>query len=398
LSRGNDVHQDPTLHLRLRLLGIAALAAGLLLSGCRDTSQTTGTGCAQDSDCGQPTSAYRCETQTGVCYCRTNDACPPRQFCNIAGFCQDKSGCEKNEDCIDPTLFCDTSTGTCLSKGRCTNDLHCPLGQVCDAARSLCVEGCREDGDCPGVSCRCGDLPCGCEGETTAERQACAIGVCDPTFCSTDAFCPYMSICGIPPGSTSARTECYTDYDPNRRPYCDNCSFGGSIQPCGTGPNYCLVDTVNPGNSFCGADCSDGQACPNGFGCSDVIVVGLPGTASCSAANPSCPANQNLPCVDDTECPRGGVCAKLAGQANGFCAGRCAMREGASQGFCTCLETPDCGQETCSMGECSISRRPCVTEQDCRAIRCVDFHGAGGCLIGQNCAPSQGLTCLNLRQ
>jgi hypothetical protein len=45
------------------------------------------------------------------------------------------------------------------------------------------------------------------------------------------------------------------------------------------------------------------------------------------------------------------------------------------------------------MGECSISRRKCVGDPDCRTIRCVDFQGAGGCLIGQNCAPANGLTC-----
>jgi len=383
---------------RLRVLALALLYAGMLVTGCKDTNQTQGTGCSKDSDCGSPASAFRCETQTGVCYCRTNDACPPKQFCNTIGFCQDKSGCEKNEDCLDPSLFCDTSTGTCLSLGRCTNDLHCPLGQVCDTSKSTCVEGCRQNGDCPGVSCRCGDGPCACDGTTQAELAACEIGVCDPTFCADDSFCPYGTICGTPPDAGTARNQCYTDYDPKRRPYCDNCVYGTSEPPCGTGPNYCLIDTAHPGNYYCGADCSDGQACPRGYGCQDVIVVGLPGTAACTRSNPSCPANQNFPCVDDSECPRGGVCQKLAGQANGFCAGKCSIGEGSSQGFCTCLEEFDCAQETCSAGECSISRRPCVDSNDCRSIRCVDFRGAGGCLIGQNCAPENGLSCLEVKQ
>jgi hypothetical protein len=48
-------------------------------------------------------------------------------------------------------------------------------------------------------------------------------------------------------------------------------------------------------------------------------------------------------------------------------------------------------------GECSISRKRCVTSDDCRSIRCVDFSGAGGCLIGQNCAPASGLSCNDIR-
>jgi hypothetical protein len=84
------------------------------------------------------------------------------------------------------------------------------------------------------------------------------------------------------------------------------------------------------------------------------------------------------------------------GQVSGFCGGMCSLREGDNNGFCTCLVDNDCAQETCTQGECSISRRPCVTEQDCHSIRCVDFNGAGGCLIGQNCAPGDGLTCLQV--
>lgn len=380
-----------------RALLVCAVASAALVSACVDRTQTQGTGCSTDGDCGNPASAHRCEVQTGICYCRTNDACSSNEFCNTAGFCQDRSGCERNEDCIGADLFCDTSTGTCLTRGRCSTDLHCPLGQVCDSARTTCVDGCRRDGDCAGVSCRCGDQPCACTGTTQAELQACEIGVCDPTFCSNDSFCQYGEICGQPPDAGTDRNQCYTDYDPKRRPYCDSCPFGGGVSVCGSGPNYCLIDTAHPGNYFCGADCSEGQLCPRGYQCSDVIVVGLPGTASCTRSNPACPANPSLPCTEDTDCKRGGVCVKQPGQATGSCAGRCGVDEGDEQGFCSCQVDSDCAQESCSAGECSISRRPCVTAQDCRAIRCVDFNGSGGCLIGQNCAPEEGLSCLEVQ-
>ena len=386
---------------RAGALVLALAASAVVLSGCRDTSQTQSTGCSSDLECVPENSNlsaedFRCELETGVCYCRTNNACPAKQFCNTAGFCQDKSGCEKNEDCIDPSLFCDTNTGTCLSEGRCTVDLHCPLGQVCDTAASRCVDGCRTNGDCPNVSCRCGELPCNCQGTTQEEMQACEIGVCDSNFCSNNTYCRPGELCGAQPDAGMTRNACYSDYDPNRRPYCDNCVFGGSIPPCGSGPNYCLVNTTH-GGSYCGADCSSGQACPNGYRCADVIVVGLPGTASCTRANPFCPSNPNLPCTEDSACPRGGVCQKQQGATSGFCAGKCSIDEGDNQGFCSCLVDNDCAQETCSAGECSVSRRPCVTEQDCRSIRCVDFAGAGGCLIGQNCAPADGLSCLDVK-
>lgn len=388
-----------TLPFVLRLRGVSGallLGTALVLSvaACDDRTQTKGTGCSKDEECGNPAAAYRCEVQTGVCYCRTNDACASNEFCNTAGFCQDRSGCERNEDCIGADLFCDTSTGTCLTRGRCSTDLHCPLGQVCDAARTTCVDGCRRDGDCSGVSCRCGDKPCACTGTTQAELQACEVGVCDPTFCSNDSFCQYGEICGLPPDAGSDRNQCYTDYDNTRRPYCDGCAFGGGVSVCGAGPNYCLVDTAHPGNYYCGADCSEGQTCPRGYNCSDVIVVFQ--QWQCGANKP-CAANPNYPCVEDTECPRGGQCVKQPGATSGFCAPRCAVGEGDTIGYCTCLVDGDCAQESCSGGECSISRRSCVTSEDCRAIRCVDFNGAGGCLIGQNCAPSEGLSCLEVK-
>lgn len=377
---------------RFGLLAVALVCA----AGCKNT-KLSGSGCQKDSDCGEPAAAFRCETQTGVCYCRTNDACPPAQFCNTAGFCQDRQGCETNADCLDSSLFCDTSAGTCLSLGRCTTDLHCALGQVCDTKKTTCVDGCRKDGDCPGTSCRCGDAPCACTGSTPEELARCALGTCDPTFCSTPDFCRFGETCSVIPDGGVPYAQCHDDYDPVRRPYCDNCTYGGGVSICGKGPNYCLIDTRHPGGSFCGTDCSQGQSCPRGYACQDVIVV--MSQWQCSLANPSCPTNPTLPCATDAECKHGGHCAKAPGMPNGTCAGACAVDEGDSTGFCTCQVDADCAQETCNLGECSISRRPCTQASDCQQhpIRCVDFAGGGGCLIGQNCAPTSGLSCLEVK-
>jgi hypothetical protein len=362
-----------------------ALVALMALVGCKPAKLST-KGCNEDKDCGEPVSAYRCEMQTGTCYCRTNAACLPREFCNPAGFCQDRSGCEKNSDCLDPSLFCDTSTGTCLSKGRCTSDLQCALGQVCDLGKATCVDGCHTSGDCPGSSCRCGDQPCLCSGSN------CQVGECDPYFCADESFCKFGEKCGIPPDAGLTRNTCYSDFDNSHRPYCATCTNGGGTDTCGTGANYCITDTRTR-STYCGADCSGGESCPRGYGCRDIIVVFT--RWACGPGTP-CPADPALPCASDAECKRGGTCVKGPGMPNGFCSGVCRVREGSSFGFCSCQVDFDCAQESCAGGECTISRKKCITEQDCRPIRCVDFQNAGGCLIGQNCTPANGLTCVEV--
>ncbi|MBS1153515.1 MAG: hypothetical protein H6Q89_5213 [Myxococcaceae bacterium] len=367
------------------------LLAVCVLAACKNPKLER-KGCLEDLDCGSPASAHRCETQTGACYCRTNDACAPREFCNPAGFCQDRSGCEKNSDCLDASLFCDTTTGTCLGKGRCSIDLQCALGQICDLARSTCVPGCRSSGDCQGSSCRCGEGPCVCTGKTAEEIARCQVGECDPNFCADNSVCKFGETCGTQPDAGQTRASCYSDFDSDRRPYCARCTSGGGISTCGTGANYCITDTRTSTN-YCGSDCSGGESCPRGYGCRDIIVVF---TRWQCGANQPCPPDPALPCATDAECKRGGTCVKSPGFPNGYCAGVCRLREGSSFGFCSCQVDVDCAQESCSAGECTISRKKCVTELDCRPIRCVDFQNAGGCLIGQNCTPANGLTCIEV--
>lgn len=369
-------------------------AVASTLTAC-DRTKTQSAGCSQDSDCGSPASAYRCDVPSGVCYCRTDDACAARQFCNALGYCQDKSGCQQNSDCLGSNLYCDTTSGTCVSKGRCSNDLQCEMGQVCDQKKSLCVPGCRTNGDCNGTSCRCGNGPCICNGTTPEELANCQLGVCDETFCADNTFCKFGEKCGVLPDAGTELAQCYSDFDPNRRPYCGTCNFGAGMETCGTGANYCLIDTAHPGSYYCGTDCSQGQTCPRGYACQDVIVVMT--QWECTRSKPFCKENTNKPCTENKDCPRGGECLKAAGATDGFCAPKCNIDEGDEKGFCTCLVDSDCAQESCSQGECSISRRKCTIDDDCRSIRCVDFQGAGGCLIGQNCAPSDGLSCLEVK-
>ncbi|WP_408888882.1 hypothetical protein ACJ2CR_31530 [Myxococcus faecalis] len=331
----------------------------LLLAACPSDSSVDSEGCRVDADCGSPAEA-----------------------CNPAGFCQDRAGCESNADCADDSLFCDTSTGTCLTRGRCGSDVHCPLGEVCDVSRTTCVTGCRSSGDCPGTACRCQDAPCLCDATTPEGRAACALGVCDAGFCADASDCAFGERCGA--------ATCFSDFDPVRRPYCASCTYGGGLQVCGRGANFCLRETASPGTAFCGADCSEGQGCPHGYQCADVVVVAS--RARCRS-DAECAPSPALPCREDSHCGRGGQCVKTQGQEVGACAGRCSIAEGDVEGFCTCQQDTDCVQDACSQGTCTVSRRACGSDVDCRPIRCVDHQGAGGCLVGRNCAPEEGLTC-----
>ena len=45
------------------------------------------------------------------------------------------------------------------------------------------------------------------------------------------------------------------------------------------------------------------------------------------------------------------------------------------------------------MGHCELSGHPCYLDFECDVITCVE----GGCLIGQNCAPANGLSCVEVR-
>src|SRR6185437_4263039 len=75
--------------------------------------------------------------------------------------------------------------------------------------------------------------------------------------------------CGIQQLCDVAAGTCITD---SRGPYCAGCAGGVASRDCGTYGNYCLLDTVN-GGDYCGVDCSDGQACPNGYECKNVIIL-----------------------------------------------------------------------------------------------------------------------------
>jgi hypothetical protein len=220
-------------------------------------------------------------------------------------------------------------------------------------------------------------------------------------------------------------------YD-DRGPYCGACQNLWTDDECGGGANYCLVDTADPsGRSYyCGVDCSQGQACPYAYECHDVIIL-PPAAPLCHVercVEQRCSTNGG-PCSVDEDCPYsppGGDCARakigncLTEQTracsgddaccdNPPCAeGSCVLQEcrggeGDALGHCTCTRDLDCPSDECRgadlsdpnnqiPGHCLLGGHACFDDIDCDVIACVE----GGCMIGQNCAPSNDRTCRDL--
>lgn len=400
--------------LRARL----AWLFGLALSACSGNTTVTGL-CESDAQCTLP--GTRCDVEAGRCVCASDEACETGFFCNNAGVCQALAGCTSNRDCPDET-FCDALSGICLAGpaevlgSACGLSSHCPYGSVCDSGS--CVEGCFDDGDC-------------------ALGVACLDGRCQPGVCSEDAFCDFGQAC-------NDAGECKDDF---RGPYCRGCTqrTAANPEPCDGPRNFCLVNNRELGGftNFCGVDCSLGQPCPNGFACNGVLILtqdvcrgsaqcqcnpnqlrfaeatctvpqpctpegpnsdscAVEGVAACNGGTEGGPNScivqrgnleGNCTCTTDDECAEGATCT------SGLCCSgtvrperQCVGGEGTVSGFCTCATDDDCPRDNCdgSRGACAITGRPCTPgNDDCGPIACVD----GACLIGQNCAPEQGLSC-----
>jgi hypothetical protein len=380
--------------------------AALLLAACASDAKLT-KGCKTDADCGEPPDRFRCEVESGECRCRTSSACAAGESCNSHGFCQAKVGCTVTAECPSGH-FCDPGSSTCLADGRCASDLHCPLGELCDRSQSQCKPGCRSHGDCAlRDTCLCKskredgseeEIPCQCNVTTSAERAMCALGRCAPKTCGDNSFCGFGEACRPPPEGGPA--QCSSDYDPVYRPYCDRCVYSPGKDTCGKGPNFCITETLTR-ITYCGADCSQGQSCPNGYRCRDIVVVYSRWECYSNADCGTTERRSKVPCSVDGDCPNSGVCAKEPGQSAGLCAGKCFIREGAERGFCSCVVDDDCFQDECDTvtRTCSVTRRDCTLNgPGCRRIRCVDLGQRGGCQIGQNCTPIEGLTCNDVRK
>jgi hypothetical protein len=415
---------------------IAVLIAAT--SGCKKSSPPANT-CNTDADCAAPGTG--CDTALHQCICKRDEACPMGQFCNHVGVCQGIAGCTANADCTKKNQYCDIASGMCLDGAamqigsRCGLATHCPSGSICmDGA---CQDGCFGDGDC-------------ILGDVCLKTMSSTVGMCATGngVCSDDTFCKFGESCS----ASTVPATCKRDF---RGPYCRGCSqrTTANPEPCDAPQNFCLINNLEIGGhlEYCGVDCSLGQACPNGYICDGVVILtqdvctnqaecqcdrtkGIRyATATCTVAiacdphkpdgtpdpnAPSCiiPAEPscNTPqmtrtascvvargltvgactCRIDSDCGPGGSC--VDGRC---CTGgvphptrMCEGGEGNISGFCTCDRDSDCPRDVCdgSRSACVITGLPCTPGMDdCPAIPCV----MGGCVIGKNCAPEDGLNC-----
>jgi hypothetical protein len=395
------------LHLRLLAVALVVVAAGG--SACRETI----TQCTADSQCDPTGLGFNiCNVADGTCRCTDDRGCGATEVCNSLGRCQVDTGCNNNDEC-NAGLFCDVTKNQCLAvddcapgdgESCCVLDSQCGFNSVCDTLSRKCVAGCRDVADCV--------LGQACVRSVGQPLGTCAAGVCDG-----DNLCAFGEIC-------SSDGECVRD---TRGPYCLGCAGGVQSDDCGARGNFCLTDSVN-GGEFCGVSSVDGEACPFGYTSNDVIIIppsapfcnaevctivagqqngtcsssggtcrtdddceiGFPGGNCPRADEGNCKLATSVSCNTDSQCPDGDECVKQ----------ECRFGEGDAFGYCSCTRASDCPNDRCvdqdpvtGLGDCELSGRNCFTDAECATvISCID----GGCFIGQNCAPADGRTCLDL--
>jgi hypothetical protein len=414
-----------------RFIVTSALAMTLFGAlGCEETKVGTGS-CVSHDECGE---YQACDMDTGACICVDDRGCGDGEFCNAAARCQALSGCRTNSDClvVEDDLcgssFCDITSNRCIGYCECdpeedevccSLDSQCAYNEICEDFSGKCRSGCRSDGDCmPGYGC-------------TDIQAGGGVGVCTEGICTANNQCKYGELCNLETG------ECIFD---SRGPYCESCTGGVASEDCGDPGNYCLLDTTDPTGqaSFCGVNCAQGQACPNGYSCNEVIILpsstptcgveicviteGQP-TGYCSqnttincSANADCPMgppggncpravtgncliDQTQDCTEDIEC-----CSDPTACPEGSCVKqRCRGGEGSAYGVCSCTRDLDCPRDECRgadltdmdnpiTGYCHLSGHPCYEDIDCDVIACI----RGGCRIGANCTTGNDRSCRDI--
>lgn len=311
----------------------------LFLAACGETRQFAGE-CKVSEDC--PVGAacrIRSGDTTGLCVCRSDEACEPGEVCNSQGICQKRAGCRSNAEC-EAAKFCDLASGACIERTGCGYDVHCVAGTVCDPALGRCVDGCYSNGDCPLYSV--------CDKAASADFSV--KGVCIQGRCGDKSFCGY--------GERCVNGSCQRDPNPS---HCATCSGN---QPCPARSDFCLINSAydpgrpeNGGPNFCGAECQNETDCPNGYQCGGVVLL-----------------TQDQ-CTDNTQCGGGGR--------------QCVLGEGDLRGFCTCVSDADCAFDSipalCA-GSCGgLGLRPCLQDTDCLASRCEFTRRICTNPAGQSC-------------
>jgi len=255
--------------------------------------------------------------------------------------------CGSDDECVGNDCS-DTPAGRI-----CTQDcdplrpsLGCPPGMYCSnvgGCDGKCVSGapgsggngadCTEDTECASLFCvdpgdgrqRCLD-PCrGDEGVCLA-GEACA---------AVPGACGGCVGAGIVAGRRGLGEPCATD---------DDCHSGS-----------CLEDGAS---TYCTRDCTDDEACADGFHCRDELCVrGVRGGVG----------NR---CIDNSDCSEGNLCARSGDRS--WCTTFCDS-EMCPEGF----ECVDAGGAMVCSPEGSLVGESCEVNEDCLSGLCIDAPSGG---------------------
>lgn len=392
---------------------LAVVALALVGAGCVQTPTVEAGRCASNADCPE----YSICDPAGVCRCNDDQACDPTEFCNLAGSCQVKLECLTNEDCTtagSAASRCDTraaresfdtsaddavfskSGGQCVTlsaQRQCLIDSHCPFGTYC--ANDVCLPGCRDNGDC-------------------ALGDPCINGQCDPTpgACNENSYCAYGERCvgnACQPhrqaGELCQSCDSRVCFSNNDCPVGVPCVGGsllaaGTCNACGNPDTFCLIDPSIPATP-CTSDnqCAQGTCkkrqclqdtdCDVGT-CQGASLGGLftpPTFGFCSSGACGAEFCGTDACNDTADpCPRGYSCGEIAVVVK-----PCTRGGGQCDGQEAC--SADLGGENNNAGYCT-----CDSDADCPGGgTCVNPGRAGRCVIGNSCAPVDGLLCGDVR-
>jgi hypothetical protein len=330
--------------------------------------------CKADADCDV---GFFCNS--GVCLCRTNDACGVGQYCNPFGSCQARPPCLGNQDC-NADEICNSADlrtgGSCIPATSCGAGVHCPFNNYCSKpstdAAGTCQPGCHSTGDC-----QLGDVCAG--GACTSGGTASDCTLCPATPLPDASYCDYGELC-------SAQGTCQAVSHASAM--CATCSHGGLFDPavpCSSDNAICILDNEVSGAEYCAPSCLLDSDCPNGYaegGCGKLTLV-----------------DPNNKCTATHTCSNGAVCMVSAESADAYCG--CVSDSDCVVGFSATCEAGSmfmpCDYTKC----CSNSGLPCSTVADCD-VTCEQVpYGegtAGVCLtkIGA-CGKDQGSTCETIK-
>ncbi len=273
-----------------------------------------------------------------------SDTCPVGRYC-APGLNQCVSGCRNDGDCAGLSdggateLHCNTSTHACVP---CVADTHCPLGQLCMS--NACVEGCN-----PGHACPSG--------------RTCCSGGCIDTQSSTGNCGACGSTCSVANGTpTCIGGACGIE----------SCraGFGDCDRSAGNGCETDLTTSL----THCGM-C--GMACAPPPHAAATCVAGRCGMGACETGYADCDGNPANGCevnlrADTSNCGTCGTVCLFPGAGAACSLGTCVRT------MCT-LGMGDCDGNA---SDCEVTFATSVTNCGRCGNACSFAHAAAVCTAG----------------